>query len=70
MLVFALGVSLLGELSMTAFPERRFTFYWSPEGKKIVSYLATSLSEAQRWFKRDYKTSYAKYLGEVYVETL
>lgn len=45
-----------------------FTFFWSPEGRKLATYRAKNYKEARTMFRRDFP-AHAKYMGEVYVET-
>lgn len=47
---------------------KTYEFWWSPEGRKVASIQASSLSAARAEFKRQYRGSYARYMGEVYVE--
>ena len=44
-----------------------YTFYWSPEGRPIDSYVVATYRQARAAFRRAYKASYARYMGEVYV---
>jgi len=46
---------------------KRYTFFWSPEGRELYSLVTRNYSIAKRNFKREYPT-YAKYMGEVYCE--
>jgi hypothetical protein len=46
---------------------RSYAFFWSPEGRRLATYRATSRAEAVASFRRDYP-EHAKYMGEVYVE--
>ena len=41
-----------------------FSFFWAPEGRKLVTYKAKSLDQAKAWFRRDFR-EHAKYMGEV-----
>jgi hypothetical protein len=45
-----------------------FEFYWSPEGRLIHTYVVETLRKAKASFRKDYRTSYAKYMGEVYIK--
>ena len=45
-----------------------YEFYWAPEGRLIRSYIAKSLRAAKAAFRRDYKASYARFMGEVYIQ--
>ena len=47
---------------------KQYTFFWSPEGKKLCVIEAFSLKEAKTEFKQR-EPQYAKYMGEVYWET-
>lgn len=47
--------------------DARYDFYWSPEGRKVDSIMASTFSKAKAEFKRKYRTSYGRYMGEVYV---
>lgn len=44
---------------------KQFKFYWSPEGRLLLTVTAANLNQAKAIFKRDCPT-YAKYMGEVY----
>lgn len=46
----------------------KYTFFWSPEGRKLATYEAKDEAEAKRLFRADHP-KHAKYMGEVYVET-
>lgn len=45
-----------------------FSFFWSPEGRKLATYKADNIKDARARFRKDFP-SHAKYMGEVYVET-
>lgn len=42
-----------------------FTFWWGPEGKPVVTIVASTYWKARAEFKQKY-LKYAKYMGEVY----
>lgn len=42
------------------------TFWWSPEGRPLVTYTDMDTTTARVKFKREYP-QYAKYMGEVYI---
>lgn len=44
-----------------------FEFYWSPEGRRIATYCVSTRRQALAAFRREYRTSYARYMGEVYI---
>ena len=45
-----------------------YTFIWSPEGRPIITIPAVSLSRAKFYFRSEYRASYGRFMGEVYVE--
>lgn len=45
-------------------PIRQYTFYWSPEGRKLASYTGT-VRACRVQFKREFPR-HAKFMGEVY----
>lgn len=48
----------------------RFDFYWSPEGRKVETLYAASpsmLPKVKSEFKRLYRRTYGRYMGEVYI---
>ena len=47
-----------------------YGFYWSPEGRLIDGITATSERAAKAEFRRKYRSSYARYMGEVYIVRL
>lgn len=46
---------------------RAYTFWWSPEGRKVDTIVAKSERDARTIFKGRYPATYAKYMGEIYV---
>ncbi len=45
-------------------PIKQYTFYWSPEGRKLGTYIGT-LRQCRAQFKREFP-GHAKFMGEVY----
>lgn len=45
-----------------------FTFYWAPEGRPVFTVSAKSLRDARAQFRKQFRSTYARYMGEVYVE--
>lgn len=43
---------------------KQYTFYWSPEGRKLGTYIGT-LRQCRTQFKREFP-QYARFMGEVY----
>ncbi len=43
----------------------KYSFFWSPEGRRLATYEASSLDEAKARFRKDFP-QHAKYIGEVY----
>ena len=41
-----------------------FSFFWAPEGRKLVTYRAKDLAAAKSLFRKDFP-AHAKYMGEV-----
>lgn len=41
-----------------------YTFWWSPEGKPVITIKSSSLAKAKKVFRLKYP-EYAKYMGEV-----
>jgi hypothetical protein len=49
---------------------KSFEFYWSPEGRLIHTYVVKTLRQAKAAFRRDYRTTFARYMGEVYIKVV
>jgi hypothetical protein len=47
-------------------PQREYAFFWSPEGRKLTTIIASTLRNARAQFKRQFP-QHAKYMGEVYI---
>lgn len=48
--------------------KKTYKFFWSPEGRCVATYRAESRAAAKAMFKKEHRKSYAKYMGEVYIE--
>jgi hypothetical protein len=46
-----------------------YTFFWSPEGRKICTITAATRAKAFAMF-REQERKYARYMGEVYFEVV
>ena len=65
--VNALAVSLKSDAlkeKITMQLIKQYTFYWSPEGRKLATYTGT-LRQCRAQFKREFP-QYARFMGEVY----
>ena len=44
-----------------------YTFFWSPEGRKLFTVKAASIKEAKAVLRKQFP-QHAKYMGEIYIE--